>query len=627
MSRRVKPSVDPLRQARAAGEHDRRLRHARRGCGDGPAAVANPTILFRNDDGHDRHQRIHVFIRCDEQSGAKEYIANLRISTDGGTTYKDPYRRRTVKAKDDAAGTTIELDMGYVRKGTKVSFRIRSADECKGTWGPGGHPTDGGAGWSANADPTDAAVPPGVTGGTLDVDVKRTHIRWTLPVDPLNTDVPDPRVAYVWVELWRDALDTGTLIARDKYCHGEHRSFRNPKPGSNVYWARVYTVSASGVKSAAASTSATKQTPSQPAAPSVAFEDTGKKHNRYKAVVTVATVADTDHAIDHYKVQFVHKATSATPTSATNRDGKIVDAQGTSAELTLGFRNIPRDHYCFARSRAIDDDGNKSAWSSWSTAAQPSGATGPSAPGAVTATAEKHHILFTWADVADDRLTEYQVTMKRGAVVVSGYPIVTRKTQHRFHVPKEDRNKSGGTLPGVTYNCEVRSADELGNLSAASTGTRSANGMVVLEADEDLDVVGQTNHLLGDLNLHGNLTLVDDGGAIRTGTSGSYISIKRVGNSSDKIRFVTAGGTTDLIATAGGVQIGGAASEEIGFWGASPVARPAAVANLTDSTGGATNGDVEDVSAVSAGVNRNFAELTTKLNEVIDKLQTIGILG
>jgi hypothetical protein len=57
----------------------------------------------------------------------------------------------------------------------------------------------------------------------------------------------------------------------------------------------------------------------------------------------------------------------------------------------------------------------------------------------------------------------------------------------------------------------------------------------------------------------------------------------------------------------------------------SPVVAPAL---LTDSTGGVADGVVSDVGAAfsQATLNGNFAELTGKVNAVIGKLVTLGLL-
>lgn len=111
-----------------------------------------------------------------------------------------------------------------------------------------------------------------------------------------------------------------------------------------------------------------------------------------------------------------------------------------------------------------------------------------------------------------------------------------------------------------------------------------------------------------------------------SGSDSNYITIDGdTASNRDQIQFNSGGGQTVMSAANGGIKFGGGVGAKLGFWGSSPVAKTS-VSTLTDSTGGATNGDVEDVSGVSAAVNRNFAELTVKLNELIDQLKAYGIV-
>lgn len=94
----------------------------------------------------------------------------------------------------------------------------------------------------------------------------------------------------------------------------------------------------------------------------------------------------------------------------------------------------------------------------------------------------------------------------------------------------------------------------------------------------------------------------------------------------------------------GGRTIGNATTDLISFYGVAPVAQPA-VANLTGTITGSANGTMEDVPAVTAAggeataaeltatntaitaINLQNKELFTKVNEVVDKLQLLGIFG
>lgn len=346
-------------------------RRAHRGLCPTAEPPTNSTLLFDTIDGHARH-RIRAYIRCDEMADAKSYVGNLQISKDGGTTPLTPYRRKEVKAKDDDANTTVEVPMGLVRKGWKVRYRVRTVTDCRGSWGPGTSLIEADAikGWSVWFDPDDTEAPPAVTGLTLDVDEHRCQVRYLIPDDPLNGAADDPRIAHEWIELWRTALDTGTLEAQDRHHRGERWSHKISKPHGDTFYARVYTVSATGVKSTAATTSATKNTPSQPAAPTVAFDEGGPKLARVRALVTVAAVAATDRDILKYRVKVVHKATNATPTTGDKRNFHHIPGDAAGDELVAVFKSIPKDDWVFAATQAVDTQGKFSLWSPWSTGAQ-----------------------------------------------------------------------------------------------------------------------------------------------------------------------------------------------------------------------------------------------------------------
>jgi microcystin-dependent protein len=332
--------------------------------------VKNPTILFHTLDAPGRHVRIKATVRCDEMPKARLYVGQLEISTDGGTTVAKR-RSKVVNAKKDKdRNEFVSIDLGRVNHKWKVRYRVRQDTIlCQGAWAPSTSPVpdDAREGWSDWLDPDDNETPPAVTGLTLDVDQRRSKIEWQLPDDAENTDVPDLRISHLWVELWRNSIG-GQLVARDRYHHGEHKAFRNVKPANDTFFARVYTVSHTGKKSAPASTSATRNTPSTPAPPSVSFDKTNK---RWSAEVTASTVADTDADIVRYVIQLVHKTNHSQPTAGDKRSHGVVDGDGTGDDLTEIFRGIPANHFVYVRERARDDNGRLSGWSTWTDAGKP----------------------------------------------------------------------------------------------------------------------------------------------------------------------------------------------------------------------------------------------------------------
>jgi len=354
--------------------------------------VRNPTILFETIDAPRRHDRIMATIRVDEHRKARTYVGELEISKDGGASVVNR-RRKTISAKHDRdANNTADINIGRANPKWKVRFRVRAdSDSCQGAWKPGTSlvPSDAEEGWSDWFDPDDNETPPAVTGLTLDVDQHRSFGSWTLPTETGNPDIPDLRISHLWVELWKDALDSGTLIARDRYHHGEKKTIRNPKPGSNTYHLRVYTVSHTGKKSAAASTSATRNTPSTPSPPSVSFDSGGPRNAKWRAHVTVATVADTDAEITKYVVQLVHKSAHVAPGGGDKRSSGRVEGDATGDDLIETFRGIPKNHYVYARTKAIDTQGRRSLFSSWADAGQP--AVDADDDGADPGTSKRYH--------------------------------------------------------------------------------------------------------------------------------------------------------------------------------------------------------------------------------------------
>lgn len=85
--------------------------------------------------------------------------------------------------------------------------------------------------------------------------------------------------------------------------------------------------------------------------------------------------------------------------------------------------------------------------------------------------------------------------------------------------------------------------------------------------------------------------------------------------------------------TSTGTQVGTAASQKIGFWGATPVIQPASAnqASITDSTGGTAGFTLAAVGAtnsgdVSATINSDLASLARAIAAIRSALVTVGII-
>lgn len=86
--------------------------------------------------------------------------------------------------------------------------------------------------------------------------------------------------------------------------------------------------------------------------------------------------------------------------------------------------------------------------------------------------------------------------------------------------------------------------------------------------------------------------------------------------------------------TTTGSKIGTATTEKISFWNATPVVQPAAVANITTTATTGTlptaNGSVTIANAATPTVAELLeycVELETKLEDLLGKLRTIGIIA
>jgi hypothetical protein len=84
------------------------------------------------------------------------------------------------------------------------------------------------------------------------------------------------------------------------------------------------------------------------------------------------------------------------------------------------------------------------------------------------------------------------------------------------------------------------------------------------------------------------------------------------------------------VGTSTGSKIGTATTQKIGFWNATPIVQPAAAnqAALTNSTGGAYDGTLADVTALhdQTILNNNFTDLYTLLTEIRTALVNAGIM-
>lgn len=67
-----------------------------------------------------------------------------------------------------------------------------------------------------------------------------------------------------------------------------------------------------------------------------------------------------------------------------------------------------------------------------------------------------------------------------------------------------------------------------------------------------------------------------------------------------------------------GSQVGSAATEKVGFWGATPVAQPATIADATNTT---------TTTSTTTALTTDLDSLRTKFNTLLSQLETAGILA
>lgn len=479
MSRDGRPTTNPIAQSRAARDHPRRVRHKGRPCGTNvPVAPSNVILTFDNSE-RDRHDRVTATITCDEVSVtelgsptvAREYVFELQSSADGAA-WTAPKKRRVVKAKDGDDNDHAFAVFEAVRKHRFYRGRVRaiSKDECQGDF----------SAWTTPANPNDNTAPPMPTALSLEVDEHKITFKYDGGSEGADPDLLAEDVAYFVREL---ATDAGfTNVIRRSRATTEHASWRITKPGNATFHARVRAVDSSRNKSAWASVSASRHTPDQPAAPTVAFDTKGTRHARYRALVTVATVADADAEITKYVVQLVHKSTQAAPTSGDRRKNGRVEGDATGDDLIEPFSGIPKNQWVYARTRAVDTQGRQSAWSAWTDAGQPS-ASGET-PGAVTGLAKDtsvaRRVRWSWDDPNDDVTTRWQVTVKQGGSPVEG-PFVVRQSQHAHRIPESRK--------GLGHQIEVVPLDDIGTAAGAATDTGTPTATI----DGDVITAGTIN--------------------------------------------------------------------------------------------------------------------------------------
>lgn len=306
-----------------------------------------------------------------------------------------------------------------------------------------------------------------------------------------------------------------------------------------------------------------------------------------------------DDAIAYYQVQV---ATNTAFTTNVKTD-KMVVGERKTFRYTKDIGDT-----VYARVASYDAAGNSKGWTAYV-----SGSTStPSGVGTITRTRTGPRLIeFDWADSTDPDFDRYKVIVLRatssgGTYTQIGDPHYVRNSRYSVHVSNTDRTRWWKVRVTVeTY--------------PDASGTRRSSSDVDSTADQadDLSVTaGQVSaSTLDEFTPDaGTITAGTFQGIVFTtdqGTTSDLNFIKIVGStgSSDKDKVQFWSGTTrsnlsnsNIVATGGGIQIAGTTGQKVGFFGATPVARPTKI-----------SGD-------------RSAELSRIVRDLLDALQSLGLI-
>jgi hypothetical protein len=211
-------------------------------------------------------------------------------------------------------------------------------------------------------------------------------------------------------------------------------------------------------------------------------------------------------------------------------------------------------------------------------------------------------------------------TRNQGTFVSNDYRISTNASgaiAHEWRIGNTERariDSSGRLLVGTSTNSAVSTLVLQGN-STFSNGAPFLflqRGVSVPGADDALGVLSFGNNAS---NLGAQISVSRDGGTWTSGTShpgrlvfsvtadGAASPTEALRISNNRAITVSDGGNV-VLGTTTGTKIGTATTQKLGFYNATPVVQPAAVANATDA-----------------------ATVITQLNDLLAKLRTLGIIA
>ena len=220
----------------------------------------------------------------------------------------------------------------------------------------------------------------------------------------------------------------------------------NPQPAEHSQY-----ITRNTLEDELASTAAEAADSSLPAAPTgltLTYDSKqAQRHARLRAIVEGDVVTQTEgglpltSAIDHYTAQLL-TSTDAGATWLDKKRRKVVDAKDADTDTTWHatfHAHIRTSHWYKARARAVDKQGNRSAWTAYTT---PGPAVDPDAVPAVTGLVKDNSIArrikWTWTDPNDDITTRWRVRVYARGELVEG-PVTVRHARYVYRVGEADK--------------------------------------------------------------------------------------------------------------------------------------------------------------------------------------------
>lgn len=524
------------------------------------------------------------------------YTVQIQSKGPNDADYEGNKRTKVIKDPDassdgvDDPGPPTHCLFYNIRPKRIYRVRVRAGGPngiCKSPYTP----------WVVLGSAADNVAPAAPTSVALEIDNHRAIISWDPPLDPDDSGIADTNdrdidqgVTYFQWQL--STSNTYATIYKKGRTSGDRRTVKIQKPGTTTYYARVRSFDAAGNKSSWVTTNSSKTAVPTPSAPSIAFDALGPR-GRPRALVTVTAVTTHGEDLD-YIVQFVHKSGSASPTSSDHKFRQRVDGDETSNGLRAVFKNLRRDHYTFARVRAVDSDGDRSAWSSWTSGGVPSASTTVSTPTGLTASSGLRRVSAQWDD--DDEIEKYKVVVKRGTTTVQ--TVYKKASHHNYHVAK--------AYAGSGHSITVSAIDGSGNESSTTSTSTLYPGDEYTAADID---VAKLDEFTADAGIITAGTFQGVQFTTNSGTDSNYITIDgSTSGGKDRISFTSSSASSHIQATDGGIRIGITSGANVAFYGATPTSRPAKITDANEASPTALN-------------------CATRINEIIDRLETLGLIA